>query len=352
MTSYQRMDAALRGAPTDSVPVFLRDLTLGLDVCAYTTPEVCGGEFDAQKSARAVVEAQRLLGHDCVVGAIHDLGLDVDRLGGEVGFPEHGIPYVARPPFPEAARLPDPTAVDSFPPGRLPGLIESYRLVRAELGGHVAIAANVEGPITKAGLLRGLDCLLVDLMRDPPAARAAVDLAVALSCEHVRLLCEGGADFVFVAAAADGPAVIGPEHYREYTLPGLSRIVAVAREYEAPVVFHPHGPFTAERFWPLVEAAIDTGIVGFQFGEGTNLALAKRRWGDRICVLGGPDLADVLLPGPPARVRQVTTELLTEVGTEGGFVLMPSCSIHRGFPIAHLQEMLRTAREVSPHVAP
>jgi len=346
MTSRERMDAALRGEKPDQVPIFLRDLTLGLDVCDYTTPEVCAGPngYDADKSARCVVETQRLLGHDCVVGAIHDLGLDVERFGGRVEFPERGIPFIAQPAFSSASLLPDPSNLAAAPQGRLPGLARSYRLVREQLGSQVAIAANVEGPVAKAGLLRGLDALLLDMMRDPPAARAAVDFAVELCCEHVRILLDAGADFVFVAAASDGPAAIQPEHYLEYTISGLARIVATAREREAPVVFHPHGPFTDSRFQYLVDAAVETGIVGFQFGEDTDFAVAKQCWGSRVCVLGGVDIPSVLLPGPPERIREVTRNVLAQARTGGGFVLMPSCSVHRGFPLTHLQAMIEAAR--------
>ena len=346
MTSRERMDAALRGEKPDRVPIFLRDLTLGLDVCDYTTPEVCAGPngYDADKSARCVVETQRLLGHDCVVGGIHDLGLDVERFGGRVEFPERGIPFVAQPAFASPGDVPDPGDLAAAPSGRLPGLARSYRLVREHLGTEVAIAANVEGPVTKAGLLRGLDSLLSDMMRNPLAARAAVDFAVELCCEHVRVLLDAGADFVFVAAASDGPAAIRPEHYVEYTIPGLARIISAAREREAPVVFHPHGPFTDSRFHHMVDAAVETGVVGFQFGEDTDFAVAKQCWGSRVCVLGGVDIPSVLLPGPPERIQEVTRSVLAQARVGGGFVLMPSCSVHRGFPISHLQAMIAAAR--------
>jgi len=45
------MATALRwGGVPDRVPVFQRDLTLGLDVAGYSTPEVCAGAFDAVRS--------------------------------------------------------------------------------------------------------------------------------------------------------------------------------------------------------------------------------------------------------------------------------------------------------------
>jgi len=350
MTPRERVDAALRGERTDVVPIFLRDLTLGLDVCDFTTPEVCAGPdggYDAGKSARCVIETQRLLGHDCVVGSVHDLGIDADMLGGRVEFPERGIPRVATPPFATAEAIADLRVPDLRTEGRMPGLLRSYRIVAEAIGDEVAIAANVEGPVTKAGLLRGLDNLLVDLASDPVAAGMAVDFAVKLACEHVRSLLEAGAHFIFVAAASDGPAVISPQHYLDYSIPGLRAIVAVARERGAPVVFHPHGPFTEERFWPLVEAAIATGIVGFQFGEDNDLGIAKQRWGDRICILGGVDVPTVLSPGPPERIREVTRQVIEMAGRDGGFILMPSCSVHRGFPIEHLEAMIAAARSTA-----
>jgi MtaA/CmuA family methyltransferase len=352
LTSRQRIEAALRREATDTVPIFLRDLTLGLDVCDYTTPEVCAGgpgsTYDARKSARCVIETQRLLGHDCVVGSIHDLGLDVDALGGRVEFPDRGIPYVAEPAFPSARAVVNARLPDLRREGRMRGVLRSYELVADALGNQVAIAANVEGPVTKAGILRGLEDLLLDMIRDPAAAHAAVDFSVALACEHVRALLDAGAHFVFIAGASDGPAAIRPEHYLKYTIPGLAAIVTAARERGAAVVFHPHGPLTEKRFWHLVDTAIDTGIVGFQFGEGNELRIARERWGERICILGGVDIPEVLLPGPPGRIEGETRSVIREAAADGGYILMPSCSVHRGLPIDHLRAMIDAARACQP----
>ena len=105
MTSRERIEAALRGERPDVVPIFLRDLTLGLDVCGYTTPEVCAGPdggYDAEKSARCVMETQRLLGHDCVVGD-HVIMANNASISGHVVVGEHanfggycGVPQFRR----------------------------------------------------------------------------------------------------------------------------------------------------------------------------------------------------------------------------------------------------------------
>jgi len=342
LTGKQRFLTALNGGRPDRVPIFLRDLTLGLDLCDLDTSQVSGG-YDSVAAVQAVVASQRRFHQDAVVGCIHDLGLDVEAFGGHVEFPRRGIPFVARAPFADADRLREVRSVDPAENGRWPAVIETYRLVKQQLGDDVAIAANIEGPVTRAGVLRGLDKLAMDLMRRPALAAELVELSTTIAEAHVRSLAGAGADLVFVAAASDGPAAISPTHYAELTIPGLRRIVAAARDCDLPVVFHPHGPFTDPRFRELVDMALDCGIQGFQFGEGCDLSLARELWGDRACILGGPDVPEVLLPGPVEKVRRVTADCLDRAMGTGGFVLMASCSLHRNTPSAHIDAMVETA---------
>lgn len=347
MDGKERFLTALHRGRPDRVPLFLRDLTLGLDLCDFTTPEVCA-DYDAGKAAQAMLASQQRFGQDAVVGAVHDLGLDVEVFGGEVRFPERGVPFVGRAPFAETV----PLSAAPLTSGRWPAVCESYTRVAAELAGRAAVAANIEGPVTRAGLLRGLERLALDLVRDRQTVSRLVDLSVELAVEHTRALLAAGADFVFLAAATDGPAAISPRDYLEFTIPGLRRLVQEAHRLGAPLVFHPHGPFTDPRFHDLVDAAVDCGIDGFQFGEGCDLAFALGRWGERVCILGGPDVGRDLIPGPPERIAAVTGDLLAAVGPPGGFVLMASCSLHRGAPLDHLDAMVGAVSGGSADPAP
>lgn len=342
MTGRERMMTALARGRPDRVPIFLRDLTLGLDLCDFTTPEVCV-EYHAAKAAEAVVTSQRRFHQDAVVGCIHDLGLDVEPLGGRVEFPRRGIPFVSRHPLADDAAVDEAEPFDPATAGRWPMVEEAYRLVRRRVGEDAAVAANIEGPITRAGILRGLERLAMDLAGDRGMARRIVELSTEMAVRHVPRLVGAGADLVFIAAASDGPAVVSPRDYLELTIPGLRRIVDAAARVGAPVVFHPHGAFTDERFHELVDAAIECGIAGFQFSERCDLRVARERWGDRICILGGPDIAEVLTPGPPERVREETGRCLREAMGDGGYVLMASCSLHRGAPLEHIDAMVEAA---------
>lgn len=344
MTGKERFLTALRRGIPDRVPVFLRDLTLGLDLCDFTTPEV-SAVYDSAKATRAVLASQERFQQDCVVGCIHDLGLDVECLGGEVAYPERGVPRVSKPPLAGLSMQEVPEDVDPSVTGRWPAVIKTYRQVKAQLGDRACVAANIEGPVTRAGVLRGLDNLAMDLAADRPTAARIIDLSVRMAVHHVRALVAAGVDVVFIAAATDGPAVISPTDYLEFTIPGLREIVAAADSLNTPVIFHPHGAFTDPRYHYLVEAAIDCGIAGFQLSEGCDLALAKRLWSDRVCILGGPDVPEVLFPGPPERVREKTREDLEAAMDRGGFIIMASCSLHRGAPLEHLDAMIQAVHD-------
>jgi len=346
MTGRERFMTALAGGRPDRVPIFLRDLTLGLDLCDFTTPEVSGG-YDAAKAARAMVASRQHFSQDAIVGYVADLGFDAERLGGSVQFPERGIPRVAAAPLADDASLTERLddafdMLDYLPPGRWPNVLETVGLVKTLVGDRAAIAANVEGPVTRAGVLRGLDKLALDLAADRDTARRIIDLSVELGVRSARDLLRAGCDFLFLAAATDGPAVISPRDYLEFTIPGLRRLVAAATAEGCPTIFHPHGRFTDPRFHDLVDAALDCGIAGFQFGEQCDLGLAQRKWGGRTCILGGPDVPEVLAPGPAERVVEVTRQVLADAMGDGGFIIMASCSVHRGAPIAHLEAMVET----------
>ncbi len=352
MTPRERMTTALSGGVPDRVPVFLRDLTLGLDVTGLSTPEVCAGAFDAEMSARSVIAAQRELGHDAVVGSIQYCGMEVEMLGGQVMFPPRGIPSVLRAPLNSPEKVEDAELPDPRRDAPLSNMVRSYRLVSERIGREVAVLGNVEGPLTKAGILRGLDVLALDMVSEPDVFQKAVRFSNDLTDDLCVAMCEAGVNTaMFVAAATDNPDILGSEAFAQHTLPGLRRLVDTVRKEGLPTVFHPHGLFSNGDNAGLVDASLDTGIAGFQFAEGNDLAAAKQRWGARTCILGGVNAFTTLLLGPPESIRRETARCLNSCMEGGGYVLMCSCSLHRGMPLDHVREMVGTCASLGRYGA-
>lgn len=345
MTSLERVESTLKGEMPDGVPVFPRDLTLSLDATCLTTPEVCGQRYDAEKSARSVIALQRMIGHDVVVGAIHYMGMELPALGGDLHYPEWGIPTVVAHPFEDVRRIDSAQVPDVERDEPLCSILESYGRVCSELGDKVAVVPNVEGPLTKAGLLRGIDNLSMDMVTQPELVERLVDFSTEMALDFIRGAAERGASpFVFLASATDNPDLFGAEVFQRFSLKPLERIVKEASKVGLKTIFHPHGVFQGD-FAPLVDAAISTGISGFQFAERNDLPEAKKRWGSRTCILGGVDAFTTLLLGPSSRIEEDVRFFMDSCAPGGRYVFMCSGSLHRGLPLEHLQVMVDSCRK-------
>lgn len=344
MEGKERFLCALaRGAPGRPA-VFLRDLTLGLDSTGFSTPEVCAGRYDADKAASSVIALHRDLRQDAVVGCIHFLGLEVEVLGGEMMFPERGIPGVVKHPF-QGTGDPDLRYVDPNKDGPLPNVLACYRKVSERIGKEAAMVCNLEGPMTKAALLRGLENLALDIHLNPDIADSYVRYATDLGTEFLQAVdAKADIDCSFIAAASDNPDIFGRESVERYSLPNLAKLSKAAKGMGLPTVFHPHGDFTSAENLPLMEGVLGTGIEGFQFAERNDPLLLKERFSDRVCLLGGIETFTTLLLGPADKIRAETESFLRTFHPWNGYIFMCTCSLHRGMPMDHVKAMMDCVR--------
>lgn len=345
MNGRERFLYALRLETPDAPPVFLRDLTLGLDQSGYGTMEVCSGRYDADKAASSVIALHRRLGQDAVVGCIHFVGMEAEVLGGTVKYAEKGIPSVVHHPFQETI---DPVLepLDLRKDGPFPNVLKCYRQVSERLRKDTAIVCNLEGPLTKAALLRGMENLAMDMHFDPALASSYVEYATGSGQDYLQAVAESAdIDCSFIAAASDNPDIFGAEAFRTYTLPNLTKLGRTADELGMPTVFHPHGDLSSKANRPLMEEVMATGIEGFQFAERNDEKVMKEICAERVAVMGGIDAFSTLLLGPQEKIAQEAEGFLRTFRPWTGYVFMCSCSLHRGMPLEHVDQLMRCIRD-------
>lgn len=345
MNGRQRFMGAFEGEIPEVPPVFLRDLTLGLDESGCSTPEVCSGAYDADRSAASVMALHRRLGQDAVVGCIHYVGLEIEALGGQVKYPERGIPSVVRHPFQDTT---DPSFVplDMRREPPFPNVAKSYQLVGDRLAGTAALVCNIEGPVTKAALLRGMENLALDMHFDPDLAGRYVDYATELSMEYLKVIgSQADLDCTFLASASDNPDIFGREAFQRFTVPNLKRLRDASYSQGLPTIFHPHGDLSEPGNLPLMEEVIATGVEGFQFAERNDHLVLRKACGGRIALMGGIDAFSTLLLGPLEKIVGETEMFLRDFHPWDRYVFMCSCSLHRGMPLEHVDAMMRCVRQ-------
>lgn len=342
-TGKARFLSSLHRDMPDRVPVFLRDLTLCLDQTGYSTVEVCA-RYDALKASRSISALQSRLHQDAVVGCVHHVGLEVELLGGEVHYPEYGIPSITLHPFQDGL---DPSfhRPDMRREGHYPQIVECHRLVCETLGEETAVVCNLEGPLTKAALLRGLENLIMDLELEPTRGEEYVRYATELGEDYIKTIGESSAvDTFFVAAASDNPDLFGIENVIDLTLPGLRRLRSASCDLGSPMVFHPHGDLSDIRNVTYLEGAIDTGVEGIQFAERNNASVLKTQVSSKVALMGGIDAFSTLLLGPWQNIIQESNEYLRLFHPYQGYVFMCSCSLHRGMPLENVEFLMHYLR--------
>jgi hypothetical protein len=73
---------------------------------------------------------------------------------------------------------------------------------------------------------------------------------------------------------------------------------------------------------------------------GTDLALAKRKVGDRICLWGGLNSAVTLNSGTPEEIRRAVTDAIDILSPGGGFILAPIDQVFEDTPWSNIQIMI------------
>lgn len=331
--------SVLSGSPSKDIPIFLRDLTLGLDALNVDTDAVFGPVYDSKLSAACVLEMQKRIGHDAVVGCIHTYSMEA--FGGITVYPAKGIPYQSDPPFAEIDRM-EAYVPEDICDGLLEGMRESYRIVRRKAP-HLAEIMNISGPVNTAGNLRGLEALMMDIILDPDLVSGLLRFSEGVMRSTIEYIGADCADAVFIAAASDNPDMLGLEEFMKMSLPGIRNVTNLCHEMGLPVIFHPHGLFSTEDRREVLRASLDAGVDGFQFAEDNTPSGILRETSGRCCVLGGLDAFNVLLLGPEERIIRSVGSLLDSLFGED-YIMTCSCSLNRGVPIKNVKTMADAAR--------
>lgn len=104
---------------------------------------------------------------------------------------------------------------------------------------------------------------------------------------------------------------------RKYLFPWYKKIGESAKKYNKPFIFHSDG-----RLWDVIPDLLDAGINALQPIEpkSWNPVEIKRRYGDKLCILGTIDL-DLICRGTIDEVIEMTKDHIDLFRKEGGFAV-------------------------------
>lgn len=205
----------------------------------------------------------------------------------------------------------------------------------------MGLIVNSGGLFEWATWLMGYETLSLNLYDNPDLVRTLVDTLGERFVAHYSAAAKHdavragwmGEDMGYKTAT-----MLAPEQFRTYFFPWLKRIVAAFHDQGKPFLLHSCGKLDAIMD-DLIE---DVGIDARHSYEDViePVASFKKRYGDRIAILGGVDM-DFLTRQTPTEVKRYTRDVLEACAPDGGYALGSGNSIANYVPVANYVAMLQ-----------
>ncbi|GAB4326126.1 MAG: hypothetical protein Kow0069_32430 [Promethearchaeota archaeon] len=224
----------------------------------------------------------------------------------------------------------------------------NYVLVRRALEaarGKIALIFYVHGGSffeALAGLF-GLQRLFKLLVRDPGFVDAAVRDMSEYAVAAATRMGDLGVRLFYVSddMGQAGRPMISPRTYRRHFLRPFKRFCRAVHRFGGKVMMHSCGNVT-ELVPMLVEAGLDA-LHPWEPTAGMDVFEGKKRWGDRLAIVGNVPL-ELLSRGTPAQVDAHVRELVAACAPGGGYVISSQHSLLPSVRLENYLAMLRAAR--------
>jgi len=232
------------------------------------------------------------------------------------------------PPDPD-----DPNALGFFPE-----LVERFK-------GKKAIIWENRDSLSNPRYLRGTENLFLDYIENPKFAHEITEMALSYEIEVVKKAVKAGAEIVMLGddyAYNSGP-LISPNHFKEFVLPGLKKMVDVVHELGAYCVKHTDGNIML-----ILDLIIETGVDGINPIDpiaGMDIQKIKALYGNKVCIIGNIDCGDLLTNGTPEQVVKAVKTCISEASPGGGHILSSSNSIHSGVKPENFLAMVEATKK-------
>lgn len=188
---------------------------------------------------------------------------------------------------------------------------------------RACVFGKVGGPYLRSTYLRGEEQFLIDLVRDPPLARAIADKVAChlleIGLEQIRRWSlQNTGLWVFDDVAYNSGPLFSPVTFEKIFLPAYRKMVSAFKQAGVSYVFF-HSDGDIRLFLDmLIEAGFD-GINPVEPRAGMKIPDLRKCY-PQLILIGGMDNTGTLTDGPTEKIRAETLELL-EVAQDGGVII-------------------------------
>jgi hypothetical protein len=202
--------------------------------------------------------------------------------------------------------------------------LSEVQATRLRLAEQAIGQVTFNDPICIAGLVDEMT-MAIWTREQRPLLRRVLDVACERLLEELRYCLEAGLGplYYFNGPEYALPPLMSPADFEEFVVAYDTQLVRLIHQYPGnQVIIHSHG--RVNRFLERFAAMGTDGLNVLEpppLGD-TELAAAKARIGDRVCLIGNIQYDD-LARGTPDQVDELVRQALAAGGPGGGFILCP-----------------------------
>jgi len=208
----------------------------------------------------------------------------------------------------------------------------------------VAVTNDLAGVFESASQGMGMTYYSKMLHKNPRLIKEVHEVIAEFTAECYRSYMEVGAELFIESgdlAYHTGP-MMSPQKFRELLLPAYRIITDAVHEKGGKIVLHTDGQVT-----PLLDFVVDCGFDGLHSLEptaGVDIALVKKKVGDKLCLMGNIDVAHDLTYGTKEEVFSSVKYAIKTAGPGGGFIVS-AANMHPHVKVPNLKWMVEATRE-------
>ncbi len=318
MTPKERSLAYAKGERVDRIPC---NLTAG-----ETAPLLYGINIsDYYFSVKAMVEVEEGLARD--TGADNmgmGLGLRTlaEAIGTEMEYFKDNVASVKTPIFNSPSDVANRDLVDIYKDGRLPIMLEAFKVLIDKHGDRRNIGTGSAGPLTLAGNTLGIKKLLKSFIKDPEGARQVMQYSTDVIIKVAKDLWDDFGISFSLAEPLASKNMLRKSTFEEFCLPYLKQCIDAISSWQGGMLIHICGE-TRDRWDDIV----GLGIKGFWIDNCESMEDLKNAHGDSITIVGNIPPVDVVLYGNQEKINESVKEILSSASdNKGGFCLCPGCT--------------------------
>ncbi len=336
MLPIERLRRTIAHQSCDRPPVIPQIFAHAANVAGRSVDEYLASSATA---AECQLAAWRHYGLDAVF-AVLDLTVEAEALGGTVVHRHGTYPTISVPPFTPDRDFPQLALPDPATAGRMPEVVDMVARLRAGIGDAAALVGLVQGPLTMAVQLVGMERTLFLAVDETNRFVHLLNYATQISRNFGLAQLAAGADIVLVFEPAACPEIVPAGMFREMIGPRVAHLAAAFKRAEAKASWlHIAGQTAA--ILPLYSAlGIDIGNVDYC----VDLDKLRDTLSENTLCLNGNIKPLSFVTDDADSIRQAADALLARFDGRGGFILSSGCEIPPEADEANVAAMVGAAR--------